>query len=355
MTKFHLLAVVAVHLSVFAATPPLTAPDQILLKDYRPKSIFKIPETKIQKARYPVIDVHSHVYATNDTAVDQWVKTMDEVGLAKSVILSGATGEKLAAIIKRFSRYPERFEVWAGFDFTGYDQPGWTNKALADLENSKWLGARGIGEIHDKGRGLPNAPGLHIDDPRMDPLIEKCADLRLPINLHIGEDQWMYEPMDQTNDGLMNAYTWRIPKDTNVLGHPEVLATLERALQKHKRTTIIACHLANCCADLNRLGQLLDQSPNLYADIGARFAELTPIPRTVNKFFTKYQDRLLYGTDNTPAPGMYQTSFRILETDDEHFYPQYFAKYHWPAHAFALPDPVLKKLYRDNALKILSK
>jgi predicted TIM-barrel fold metal-dependent hydrolase len=334
----------------------VSTPDQILLKEYRPKSIYKIPETRVEKAKYPVIDVHTHVYAGDDAAVEKWVKTMDEVGLEKSIILSGNVGEKLDAVIARFGKHPKRFEVWSGIDMTGYDKPGFVEHAVAELERGKKAGARGVGELSDKGRGLSGAPGMHLDDPRMDPIIEKCADLGLPINVHIGEDQWMYEPMDLTNDGLMNGYTWRITtKDTNVLSHDAVLATLENAVKKHPRATIIACHFANCSADLNRLGAMLDKYPNLHADMGARFTEITPIPRFVKKFFTKYQDRLLYGTDNTPVAGMYQTSFRILETEDEHFYPAYFAKYHWPSHGFGLPDKVLKKIYRSNALKIIER
>jgi predicted TIM-barrel fold metal-dependent hydrolase len=98
---------------------------------------------------------------------------------------------------------------------------------------------------------------------------------------------------------------------------------------------------------------MLDTYPNLHADIGARFAELSPIPRFVAEFFSRYQDRLLYGTDMDPAPEMYRVTFRLLETADEHFYPAYFRKYHWPMHAFALPDAVLRKLYRENARRLL--
>jgi predicted TIM-barrel fold metal-dependent hydrolase len=129
----------------------------------------------------------------------------------------------------------------------------------------------------------------------------------------------------------------------------------ESLIAHHNQADLfIAGHLANCCSDLNRLGAMLDASPNLYADIGARFAELSPMPRFVEQFFQKYQDRLCYGTDMDPAPEMYRVTFRLLETADEHFYPTYFAKYHWPMHAFALPDEVLKKLYRDNALKLFA-
>lgn len=175
----------------------------------------------------------------------------------------------------------------------------------------------------------------------------------MPINIHVAEDKWMYEPMDATNDGLMNAWKWKVSKDPGVLQHDEVVATLERAVKRHPRTLFIACHFANCCSDLNRLGQMLEDNPNLYADMGARFAEITPIPRFVAQFFKRYQDRLLYGTDMDPQPGMYRVTFRILETEDEHFYPEFFSKYHWPHYGLGLPEEVLRKIYRENALRIL--
>ena len=331
-------------------------PDQILLKDYHPKSIFKLPETRVEKARYPIIDVHSHDYARTDADIARWVRTMDEVGLEKTVILSGNTGTKFDATFARYKKYPQRFEVWCGLDYTGLDQPGYGPAAVAELERCHQAGATGVGELSDKGRGLggtTNRPGMHMDDPRMDAILEKCADLHMPVNIHVGEDKWMYQPMDATNDGLMNAWKWRVPNEPAVLQHDEVVDTLERAVAKHPRTLFIACHFANCCSDLNHLGAMLDRYPNLQADIGARFAEISPIPRFMNRFFQKYQDRLLYGTDMDPNPEMYRVTFRLLETEDEHFYPAYFSKYHWPMHAFALPDDVLKKVYRDNALRIL--
>src|SRR5258708_3612445 len=162
------------------------------------------------------------------------------------------------------------------------------------------------------------------------------------------------KPMDATNDGLMNAWKWRVPNEPAVLQHDQVVDTLERAVAKHPHTVFIACHFANCCSDLDHLGAMLDRYPNLHADMGARFAEISPIPRFMTRFFRNYHDRLLYGTDMDPEPEMYRVTFRLLETEDEHFYPAYFSKYHWPMHAFALPDPILKKLYRENARKLLT-
>jgi predicted TIM-barrel fold metal-dependent hydrolase len=333
-----------------------TQPDQLLLKDYQPKSIFKIPETRVEKARYPGIDVHSHDYARTDAQIEGWVKTMDEVGLQKTIILSGSTGSKFDTTYARYRRFPERFEVWCGIDYTGMDNPGYGPSAVAELERCHQGGATGVGELSDKGRGLggtTNHPGMHLDDARMDAVLEKCAELHLPVNIHVGEDKWMYESMDASNDGLMNAWKWRVPNEPAVLQHDEVVATLDRAAGKHPRTTFIACHFANCCSELDRLGAMLERHPNLYADMGARFAEISPIPRFMARFFQKHQDRLLYGTDMDPVAEMYRVSFRILETEDEHFYPGYFSKYHWPMHGFALPDDILKKIYRVNALRML--
>jgi uncharacterized protein len=330
-------------------------PDEILLKDYKPRSIFRIPETRVEKARYPVIDAHSHDYAPTAADVDRWVKTMDTVGIEKSIILSGRTGAKFDEANAKYGKYPTRFSVWCGIDFSGLHQAGFGAAAVAELERCHKTGAKGVGELSDKGHGLgatSNALGIHIDDPRMDLILEKCGELHMPVNIHIGEDKWMYEAMDATNDGLMNAWKWRITNAPGVLQHDEGVDALERAVKKHPRTIFIACHLANCCSDLNRLGAMLDKYPNLQADIGARFAELSPIPRTVSQFFQRYQDRLLYGTDMNPDAEMYRVTFRLLETDDEHFYPAYFRKYHWPMHAWALPDEVLKKIYRGNALKL---
>src|SRR5438105_12830275 len=109
------LAFLTLALSAFGQI----VPDQVLLKEYRPKSIYKIPETKVDKAKFPVIDMHTHVYAGDAAAVERWIKTMDEVGLEKSVILSGNVGAKLDEVIARFGKFPDRFEVWSGIDFSG--------------------------------------------------------------------------------------------------------------------------------------------------------------------------------------------------------------------------------------------
>jgi predicted TIM-barrel fold metal-dependent hydrolase len=346
------LTVLLIGSSVFSQT----APDQMLLRDYHPRSIYNIPQTRVERARFPVIDVHSHDYARTQTNVDAWVRTMDDVGLEKTIILSGQTGTNFDATVAKYGNHHQRFSVWCGIDYTGLDQPGYGPAAVAELERCQRAGAKGVGELSDKGRGLggtTNRPGMHMDDPRMDALLEKCAELHMPVNIHIGEDKWMYEPMDSSNDGLMNAWKWRVSNEPAVLQHDAVVETLERAVARHPRTIFIACHFANCCSDLNRLAAMLEQHPNLNADMGARFAEIAPIPRFMGHFFDRYQDRLLYGTDMDPVAEMYRVTFRILESADEHFYPTYFSQYHWAFYGFSLPDAILKKIYHDNALRMI--
>ena len=329
------------------------------LKDFRPVSIYKIPQTKIEKAKYPVIDFHSHDYPESGAAVDQWIKTMDEAGIAKSIILTYATGKKFDSIVAKYARYKDRFEIWCGFDYTGYEKPGWEKHAVAELERCYKMGARGVGELGDKGLGeFYSTPvkgwGLHIDDPQMKPLLEKCAELRMPVSIHVAEDAWMYEKADSTNDGLMNAGTWKVDMSKKgILDHDQLVATLEHAVRDNPKTTFIACHLANCCSDLSMLAKLFDAYPNLYADIAARYGEIAPIPRYVKAFIEKYADRIVYGTDMGTSQQMYQVTFRILETADEHFYEKELFDYHWPLHGLSLTEATLKKIYSENGKKIL--
>ena len=335
------------HAQADTAKPP----DAIRLRDYRPRVIHKIPVTNVDKARYPVIDMHAHPrYAKTAEEIDRWVEVMDAVGVEKTVLLTGAHGEEFDRLVELYSRHKDRFELWCGFDYTGFDRPGYGPAAVQELERCFRKGARGVGEEGDKGLGMQfgKAKGLHFDDARVAPLLERCGELGMPISIHVADPIWMYQPMDETNDGMMNAVKWRLDDKPGIVDHAGMIAVLERAAGRHPRTTFVACHLANLDYDLEQLGQLLDRLPNLYADFAARFAESAVIPRTAARFFTRYQDRLVYGTDMGSSPDMYRLTFRILETLDEHFYAPRF-EYHWSYSGLGLDAEVLERLYRANA------
>ena len=334
--------------------------DNILLKNYRPVSIYKIPVTHIDRAAFPIIDVHSHDYAKNDEEIKQWIKNMDVCGIEKTIVLTQTSGLKFDTIYNLYSKYGSRFEIWCGFDYTDYDKQGYGPAAVKELERCYKMGARGVGEEGDKGRGMffndpVKAWGMHFDDPRMKPLFEKCAQLDMPISIHVADPIWMYEKIDSTNDGLMNAQDWRIDMTKpEIIGFDALLQTLENAIKNNPKTTFIACHFANLNHDMTKLGVLFDKYPNFFADISARYAESAPIPRYMKTFYEKYQDRLLYGTDMSYDTSMYRITFRVLESNDEHFYEIGLFGYHWALNGFGLSKEILKKLYHDNAVKILN-
>jgi predicted TIM-barrel fold metal-dependent hydrolase len=345
------------HHAEDSATKADASPLTILLKDYRPISLYKIQTTRVEKAKFPIIDMHSHPYAKTAQEIDEWVKNMDEVGIEKTIILTMTTGKEFDEISQKYSGHGERFEMWCGLDFSAYNKPGFAEAAIKELQRCRDAGARGVGEIHDKGQGLrsgkSSAPGMHPDDARMDAVWDKCGELGLPVSIHVADPIWMYQKMDIHNDGLMNAYHWRLDNQPNIVDLSGMVDILESTVEKHPHTTFIACHFANLGYDLARLGRLLDKHPNLHADIAARYAETAPIPRCASHFYSEHADRLVYGTDMGLDTAMYRTTFRILESLDEHFYEFDQFGYHWALNGLGLPETVLQKVYRENASKLL--
>lgn len=278
---------------------------------------------------------------------------MDAAGIERTVIFTGAsTPDRFAEASRPYKQYAGRFDPWCVFDFTGSDQPGFGPGAIKALEERHRLGAPGVGEISDKGWGFqtyaggrgatgpapagprPTTAGPHADDPRMDALREKSAQLGMPISTHVSDPYRSHQPTDKTNDGPMNGYAWRIDeKQPGILGHNGLIESLEGAAKKRLKTIFIARDLANLDYDPTRPGQMFDRNPNLFADISARFAETAPIPRFVKQLFRKHPDRVLYGTDMAYNQRLFSTTFRILESNDEHFYERNLTfnfDYHWP-------------------------
>ena len=343
------------------------SPETFRLNEFRPKSVFNTPQTVVSRARFPVIDAHAHAWDLKSD-ITEWVNRMDAANIEKTIVLTFETGDRFDEIFNQYKKFQNRFSLWCGFDYTGYDKnPKWTDNAIRELHRCKNIGAKGVGELGDKGRGeYYSSPvqgiGLHINDERMDPLLSECGRLHMPVSIHVADPIWMYLPMDVHNDGMMNAYSWRIELQEGMLNHAELLRTLEQAVQKHPDTIFIACHFANCTHDLQIFGDMLDKYSNLYGDISSRLKEIATVPRYAATFIEKYQDRLLFGSDvgydiTKPlkyATDIYEISFRLLESSDEHIYMHDLFKYHWPLYGLHLSDQVLKKLYKENAQKIFS-
>lgn len=329
--------------------------DSILLKDYAPESSLRVKETAVAKAMYSAIDVHTHSYMSNiKTAadVDAWVKVMDEVGIEKSVVFTGAIGAEFDRQADLFlSRYPNRFQVWCSMDS---DNP---ENAAAELERCYRKGARGVGELSDKGWGfggsekkaLPRDKRLHIDDPRLDPFWRKVAELKIPANIHIADHPSCWRPLGPNQERTPDFQHFTM-MGKNVPSYEELLASRDRLLAKHPKTTFIFCHLSNQGNDLAALSKVLDANPNLFLDVSARDYELGRQPRAGRAFIEKYKDRLMFGTDMGAEAHMYRGWWRLLESADE-FIP---GRQWWRQYGLELPASALKALYRDTALRVLS-
>jgi predicted TIM-barrel fold metal-dependent hydrolase len=338
---------------VNAAPGPM---DSILLKDYAPRSSVVVPETSVPKAKYPTIDVHAHVNARTPAEVAEWVRTMDEVGLEMTVVLTGATGAQFDKLVELYLKpYPTRFQLWCGIDTTGIDKPDYPQRAAAELVRCNKKGARGIGELSDKGTGLgrnANAPRdqrLHPDDPRLDPFWNKAAELKMPANIHVADHRSCWTPLDVYQERTPDYQHFNL-YGKDVPSYQELLGFRDNLLAKHPKTIFVACHLGNQGNDLATLGKELDKYPNLYLDISARDYEVGRTPRAAVKFLTRYRNRVMFGTDMGREKSMYQAWWRLFETADECMPGRVW----WRYSGLELSAPALEALYRGNARKLLN-
>lgn len=329
--------------------------DAIALKDYAPKSSLVVVETSVPKAKYPVIDVHAHVNANTPEQVRDWVKTMDETGIATTVVLTGATGAEFDKLVDLYlTPYPGRFQLFCGIDTRNIDDPGYSERAVAELVRCYRRGARGVGELTDKGTGfshenLPRSRRLHSDDPRLDAFWQKCAELKIPINVHIADHPSCWKPLDVYQERTPDYQHFNL-YGKDVPSWEELIASRNRMLAKHPNTRFIACHLGNQGHDLASLAETLDRYPNLYVDISARDYEIGRAPRTAGKFLARYRNRILFGTDMGRGRSMYEAWWRLLESADE-FMP---GRVWWRYYGLELSAPVLESLYSGNARQLLN-
>lgn len=332
------------------------AMDTILLKDWAPKTSVVVPETSVPKARYPVIDVHAHVNARTPEEVAAWVKTMDEVGIEMTVVLTGATGAEFDKLVDLYLKpYPDRFQLWCGIDTTNFDKPDYPERAAAELARCYKKGARGAGELSDKGWGYgqnTNAPRdrrLHPDDPRLDLFWNKCAELKIPASIHVADHPSCWTPLDVFQERTPD-YQHFSQWGKDVPSYQELIDIRDRTLARHPKTMFIACHLGNQGNDLAVLSKEVDKYPNLMLDISARDYEVGRAPRAAVKFLTRYRNRVMFGTDMGREKSMYQSWWRLFETADENMPGRVW----WRYYGLDLLAPALEALYRGNARKLLN-
>ena len=331
---------------------------EMSFEEYEPKSGLKVPGHLVPRAKYPFIDVHNHQQAgMSKEVLDKLVKDMDALNLQVMVNLSGGSGDNLkSGLANMKGQYPRRFLLFANVDFSRIDEPDFGRKAAAQLEQDVKNGAQGLKVFKNLGLTATDKSGKRVatDDARLDPIWAKCAELKIPVLIHTGEPRQFFDPQDKYNERWLELkqYPSRARPASKFPGWEQVMAEQHRLFRKHPKTIFINAHLGWLGGDLARLGQLMDEMPNMYTEIGAVLAELGRQPRYARAWLIKYQDRVMFGKDSW-EPSEYHTYFRVLETQDEYF--DYYRKRHafWKMYGLGLPDEVLKKLYYKNALKVI--
>ena len=359
---------------------------RIYLNDYQPKSMLAVPEHRVARAKFPVIDVHthvSHIFGAHifgaeaqsrpappnpdaaREAVRRMVSTMDQLNLKMLVNLTGGTGGVLARNIAELQvRHKGRFLVCTEPSYTRYADAGYPKWQGEELARAKDAGAVGLKVVKSLGlvlrERITEGPLVKIDDPRFDPMWRAAGELHLPVFIHIADPDAFFTPIDRHNeryDELQRRPEWSFyGKDYPT--KQELLEQRNRVIARHPRTTFVCLHVANHPENLGEVTTWLRRYPNMQCEVAARISELGRQPRQSQKFFEEFQDRIMFGTDVSGGigPGIYAPYFRFFETLDEYF--DYASnpvppQGRWKIYGIGLPDAVLRKVYHDNAARLL--
>jgi predicted TIM-barrel fold metal-dependent hydrolase len=337
--------------------PQVPAPS---ILDYRPRSTLITDGREVPKPKYPAIDFHGHPPGLDGSAegLARLESALDEIGLRVMIAASNIRGDRLRQVLAGIRASPtmrDRVRVFTGIDFRDVG-PGWAERAVAQLEADVAAGAVGIGEISKSfGQSIRKADGtrLRIDDPDLAPVWQAAARLRVPVFIHTADPQEFYRDFDYTNERWLELALFpnrRITRGDNP-SFEQLATERDNLFRRNPNTTFVMAHLGWQANDLATLGKLLDELPNVYTEVGAVLYDIGRQPRAAREFFIRFQDRILFGKDSF-QPQEYPYFWRVFETADDYF--DYYRPYHafWKLYGIDLPDPVLRKVYYGNALRI---
>ena len=344
-----------------------TSPQQAAMPD----TLLVVKETKTLRPKFPALDFHYH---GGDLASEEDYRTliavMDAAGVGMISDMDGGWGEGFDRRLELSQRFQDRFLLFARVDWEGINEPGWPERAAAELERCFRAGAHGLKISKRLGLGLQNPDGsyIHTDDPRLEAIWKTCARLGKPVMMHVSDPVARFHPIGPGNERY-EAGMWRDTPEGNYYNsgmphYDEIFEHREKMLAKHPETTFVLAHVASMGWDLKRVSALLDAFPNAHIETSARLQELGRQPYTARRFFLKYQDRILFGSDGEPgrqADRFWRPHWRFLETDDEYFdHPAQMLSAlgaplqgRWKIYGIYLPDQVLRKVYYENALRLL--
>ena len=359
------------------------------LSEFQPKSMLHVPVNRVLRSRYPVIDIHTHIsdIAGSEHGVemgegmkflaepDQLLKVMDRKNLRMMVNLTGGVGNGLEETVRKYHQpHPDRFTVFTMPWWARLSDPNYPRFQADAIERAHRSGASGLKVSKTLGlylrEQITSGPLVKVDDRRFDPMWEACGGLKMPVAIHVSDPEAFFLPIDCFNERfeeLNNHPNWSF-YGKDFPSFRDLLDALHRVIARHPKTQFVGLHVGCNAENLQFVAETMDRLPNLHVELGARIGELGRQPRTSQKFFDKYQDRILFGTDAVPPPygnvtpqqvfgdELYEIYYRFLETEDKYFDyapaplpPQG----RWRIYGLGLPDQVLKKVYYQNAARLL--
>ena len=337
---------------------------QLKLREWQPRSMLVTKATAVDRPMFPAIDVHNHLGAGRQHLTPErvagYLEEMNEAGVRTVVNLDGGWGDRLKETLAALDEvHPGRFLTFALVNFDGIDGEDWTEREVHRLRESFRAGAKGLKFHKSLGLTVRYKSGelVKVDDPKLEKIWETCAEQHRPVMIHTADPAAFFSPLDRFNERWheLNEHPAWLFYGEKFPPREQLLAQLERVVARHPRTTFIGAHFGNNVEDLAAVGRWLEQYPNFVVDIDARISELGRQPYTARKFFLKYQDSILFGTDTTPRREAFRIYYRFLETDDEYF--DCSASHHlqgfWMIYGIYLPREVLEKVYFKNAERIL--
>lgn len=348
---------------------------ELLLRNFQPKSQFRVRSTDLGRAKFPVVDVHTHFFFRqrhSEEALDDFVALMDRHSIAVCISLDAKLGMDLDDHLQFLhKRYRDRFVVFAHLDWVGdgdpddpatwaSNRPKWAERTAEQLAKAKEKGISGLKIFKRLGVEYRDRNGqlIPVDSPMLDPIWEACGKLGLPVLIHTADPEAFFEPIDATNERweeLSRHPDWHF-YGKDFPSRQELVSARNRVIARHPQTTFIAAHMGSSSEDLAQLGEWLDQYPNLYIDPASRISELGRQPYTSRDFLIRYADRILFGTDGPWPEQRIKYYWRFFETKDEYFpysEKEFPPQGIWRIYGVYLPDDVLRKLYFENAMEIV--
>ena len=345
-------------------------------------------EAAAWRTAHRLIDLHQHI-AMSPGHLARAVRIMDRAGIGIAVNLgSGTVTRPAEGGTSEFERnkaltdrlYPGRFLHYLTLDYAGWDEADWSTRAVKQVEEGHRLGAAGLKEFKRLGLYLRDGRGelIRVDDPRLAPVWRRCGELGLPVSIHVADPKAFWAPYDASNERwaeLRDHPAWWFGDPQKFPPWKDLLEALDRVIESHPETTFVCVHFANNAEELDWVDAALSRRPNMMADLAARIPELgRHDPAAVRRVFLKHQDRILFGTDfmvydrlilgssgNEPPPTdedaavFFEKHWRWLETRDRDWAHMTPIQGDWTISSIGLPAPVLRKIYFDNARKLLAR